>query len=157
MRRGRPRLSKFRWRNPPLPSWFNTTAWGVCRWCNQPIYKKGTKTVNKRRRFHEECLHPYWIVSDHKYAKRSVKSRDKGICAGCGKYCHYRWQWNLDHIVPLADAPRVLDSFGLGNMQTLCCKCHDKKTAKENVARKKKRLARPRRITKIAKRKKRRS
>lgn len=136
--RGRFRRSNRKHRNAPLPRHMNRTPWGVCRWCTKPIYKEDGKTINKRRRWHPACSHEYYIIVDHKYAKRQVKKRDKGICAACGKYCHYRWEWECDHIVALIDAPRKREFWSLSNLQTLCNKCHDKKTKKENKERKKK-------------------
>jgi 5-methylcytosine-specific restriction endonuclease McrA len=134
--RGRYRKSRHKHRNPPLPRHMNKTPWGVCRWCAEPIHK-ADGTVNKRRRWHPSCLHEYLIIVDHRYAKRQVKKRDKGICATCGKYCHYRWEWECDHVIPLIDAPRRRRYWSLDNLQTLCVKCHDKKTTRENKARKK--------------------
>ena len=128
---------KQRHREPPLPKSFKEAEWGHCRWCGKEILNdKGE--INKRRHWHKECLHPYFIVSDHRYAKRQVKKRDKGICATCGKYCHYRWEWDCDHIVPLKDAPRDIKYWGLDNLCCRCRKCHKIKTAQENKIRKRK-------------------
>lgn len=134
MRRGRPRYFKEKHRNPPMPPWFKDCPWGVCRWCGKLIWNE--KGVNKRRHWHAECLPSYWIVADHKYAKAQVKKRDKGICALCGTLCVYRHEWQLDHIVPLIDANGNIKYWELGNLQTLCNKCHGLKTALENSQRK---------------------
>lgn len=121
----------------PMPSWFEETPWGTCRWCNCPILKEDG-TENKRRRWHPDCLHEYLIITDARYAKRQVKKRDKGVCRGCGKKCRLRSEWQLDHIVPLKDRlNNDLSWFSLSNMQTLCIQCHLNKTVRENLIRKK--------------------
>lgn len=120
-----------------MPIWFKLCPWGVCRWCGKIIWKDDG-TILKRRHWHKECLHEYWIVSDSKYAKAQVKKRDKGICAICGKYCRYRNEWDLDHIIPLIDSSNDISFWGLNNLQTLCKECHIKKTSKENIFRHKK-------------------
>jgi hypothetical protein len=132
MRRGRPRKYKQIYRNPPMPAWFYNAPWGTCRWCNKPILKEDG-TINTRRRWHPTgCLHDYLIIADHKYAKRQVKKRDKGICASCGKYCHYRHEWQLDHIRPLIEAKGDLSFWRMGNLATRCNTCHFLKSAQEN-------------------------
>ena len=118
-----------------MPSWFKTTEWGRCRWCNLPILKDDG-TINKRRRWHPDCIHDYLIITDHRYAKRQVKKRDKGVCAHCGKKCRYRWEWDCDHIVPLRDIPsRDLKYWMLDALETLCRDCHHAKSLKENIKR----------------------
>ena len=119
-----------------MPEWFNPPQKGVCRWCGHLIWKDA-ETINKRRTWHQECLRPYWIVSDCRYAKREVKKRDNGICATCGKYCHYRWEWQCDHIKPLIDANGDISFWQLENLQSLCNSCHFLKTAEENSSRSK--------------------
>lgn len=122
-------------RLPPMPSWFMDAPWGTCRWCNKTIYKDDGITENKRRRWHPECVHKYLIISDHRYAKRQVKKRDKAICASCGAFCRYRYEWNCDHIKPLIDAGKDISFWEIDNLQTLCIKCHNKKTLQENFER----------------------
>lgn len=134
-RKAKRHRSKPNHRLAPMPLWFTGTAWGTCRWCNKTIYKEDGMTENKRRRWHPGCTHEYLIITDHRYAKRQVKKRDKGICAGCGAYCRYRNEWNLDHIRPLIDANGDISFFNLENMQTLCLKCHKAKTLQENITR----------------------
>lgn len=119
----------------PMPLWFQETPWGCCRWCNKTIFKDDGVTENKRRRWHPDCLHDYLIITDHRYAKRQVKKRDKGICASCGTYCRYRDEWNLDHEKPLIDAKGDLSFWRIENLQTLCVKCHSGKTVAENIER----------------------
>ena len=133
MRRGRQRRFQQAHRNPPMPWWFGTPQWGICRWCNNTIFKNDS--VDTRRKWHPACLHDWSIIADNKYAKRCVKKRDKGICAKCGKYCHYRYEWQADHINPLIDANGDLDYWRLGNLATMCIECHLKKTIEENEKR----------------------
>lgn len=118
----------------PLPAWFMSAPWGTCRWCNKPILKD-TGEINKRRRWHPSCLHPYLLVTRSNYAKSCVKKRDKGICAKCGVFCRYRNEWQLDHIKPLIEAKGDKTYWELPNLQTLCNSCHSVKTVAENVAR----------------------
>ena len=134
MRRGRQRRFQQEHRNPPMPWWFGTPKWGICRWCNNTIFNDDG-SVNTRRKWHPACLHDWSIIADNKYAKRCVKKRDKGICAKCGKYCHYRYEWQADHIKPLIDAHGDLDYWRLENIQTLCNACHGIKTGQENSGR----------------------
>lgn len=141
MRKGRPRYFPQKHRNPPMPPWFNDCPWGICRWCGHIIWDE-TGTILKRRHWHKECLHEYWIVSDQKYAKAQVKKRDKGICASCGKYCHYRWEWDLDHKLPLIDAHGDINYWKLENCSCKCTGCHLKKTLQENAERRKKKWTR---------------
>jgi hypothetical protein len=129
MRRGRPRKFKQQHRNAPWRLY--DPPWGICRWCNKEI-RKPDGTPNLRRRWHEECLHDFYIISDHKYAKRATKQRDKGICAKCGKFCRYRHEWQLDHVKPLIEAKGDMSYWRLDNLQTLCNACHEAKTAREN-------------------------
>lgn len=57
--------------------------------------------------------------------------------------------WQVDHAHPLwlvdRDAPGAIQYWGLENLQTLCPKCHQKKTASEATAAKKIRRAQERR------------
>jgi 5-methylcytosine-specific restriction endonuclease McrA len=126
-------------REPPLPSCFSPAEGGRCRWCCEPILKPDG-TVNKRRLWHpqgtHDCLHQYFIVSRPSYAKRQVKKRDKGVCVDCKKQFVYRNEWQVDHVIPLADVPeRHIRFWQLGNLETRCNGCHSKKTVIENAKR----------------------
>lgn len=123
-----------------MPDWFKTTPYGTCRWCNKCIYKPKTRQINKRRRWHPECQNEFWTVTDHRYAKREVKKRDKGICSDCGKYCHYRWEWQCDHIKPLVEANGDINFWKIENLSTKCVACHKKKTKQEYAKRKKRKV-----------------
>ena len=121
-------------RKAPMPAWFHDAPWGTCRWCNKFITKEDGE-LNTRRRWHPECLHDYLIITRSNYAKRQVKKRDKAICASCKIKCRLRSEWNCDHIKPLIDANGDIEFWKLGNMQTLCVKCHAEKTLQENILR----------------------
>lgn len=69
----------------------------------------------------------YAVIKGYrKVIKRLLWKRDKGICAECGKECHRR-EWDADHILSVAEGGGGCD---LTNFQTLCKKCHKKKTAR---------------------------
>jgi 5-methylcytosine-specific restriction protein A len=57
--------------------------------------------------------------------RRKVYARDHGICRRCG---NRSLKWEADHIVPLGDH----GTNALSNFQTLCLKCHNRKTRREN-------------------------
>jgi 5-methylcytosine-specific restriction endonuclease McrA len=123
------------YRRASMPVWFDDAAWGICRWCNRKILKD-TGEVNSRRRWHPDCLHEYLIITDARYAKRQVKKRDKGICVDCGIKCRLRYEWQMDHIVALADIPdKDLKWWKLENLCSRCVKCHQIKSSAENLAR----------------------
>lgn len=120
---------------------------GQCRWCGQPITKPD-ETVDRRRRWHAECLEVYQL-SWPAYARGKLWRRDQGVCAECGTQCRHagdmpykgfvntygqqigkpaedqRPGWHVDHIVELIDG----GTHTLDNMQTLCIPCHNLKTA----------------------------
>ena len=61
-----------------------------------------------------------------KAIRRFVYERDKGICKHCDLKCAPR-NWEADHIIEVVNGGGGCD---LSNFQTLCRKCHKKKTAK---------------------------
>ncbi len=136
---------------------FSDAPQGICRWCGEEIlFESGDKkgSVNRRRRWHRECVDVY-NTSDPREARRRIRKRDRGRCAGCGVdtyqvrrelrkigrgrarairergYKPGQSFWELDHIVPLIDEGSHDDQ----NLQTLCTPCHSKKTAAEARAR----------------------
>lgn len=138
-------------RRPEIP--FTGAAWGTCRWCGEAIqFDSGENAgeINKRRRWHQECVDIY-NASDPREARRRIRKRDRGRCASCdvdtykvrrelmklarGRARAIREQgykpgksfWELDHIVPLIDEGSHADE----NLQTLCTPCHTQKTALE--------------------------
>lgn len=48
--------------------------------------------------------------------------RDEWACVECGT----RYRLEVDHILPVRDRPDL--SYSLGNLQTLCGRCHARKT-----------------------------
>lgn len=123
-------------RKPPLPKSFYANRPGYCRWCGKPVLKEDG-TINRRRHWHRKsdntnCLAEYFFVTRPQYARMVVRQRDKKVCAKCGRKDPH---WQLDHIVPLKDAPRELKYWGLSNAQTLCRECHKLKTASESAKR----------------------
>ena len=71
-------------RRPAIP--FTDAPRGTCRWCGEAIvHEKGPKAgdVNFRRRWHPACIDAY-DRTDPRELRRSVRKRDRGICAGCG-------------------------------------------------------------------------
>ena len=57
-----------------------------------------------------------------KRLRLQVIERDGWQCVKCGN----RQRLEVDHIEPVRDAPEL--SFVIGNLQTLCCSCHARKT-----------------------------
>ncbi len=130
---------------------FSDAPRATCRWCGEGIvHLDGARQgqPDPRRRWHPQCVEDY-NGSDPREARRRVRKRDRGICAGCGvdtrklKKAHRgpgsaqalrdlgfvprRSLWELDHIVPLIDG----GGHELANLQTLCTPCHKAKTAAE--------------------------
>lgn len=60
-----------------------------------------------------------------------IWERAKGRCASCDRKLMAGDKWGRDHITPLADGGRNVES----NFQVLCDWCHGKKTAAENTSR----------------------
>jgi 5-methylcytosine-specific restriction endonuclease McrA len=70
-----------------------------------------------------ELQNPEWL-------RFRVLERDGGKCAHCGVIVV---DWDMDHIVPLALAPRDIFYWTLANLQTLCKTCHKKKTVLDMI------------------------
>jgi len=116
---------------------------GPCRWC-------GGEVSTRRYTFcSERCVHEWKLRTDPSYLRQQVFERDRGVCALCGldtealrkdkrkldysarrqfeKYWGGRRHlWDADHIVPVAEGGGECD---LGNLRTLCLKCHREATA----------------------------
>lgn len=66
-----------------------------------------------------------------------IIGRDKDLCQECLRQgiinglCKYNR--HIDHIIPVSEGGAIYDN---NNLQLLCKKCHNKKTAKEIAARK---------------------
>jgi 5-methylcytosine-specific restriction enzyme A len=111
---------------------------GLCRWC-------GTEVPKGRLTFcTAQCVHEWKLRTDPGYLRGQVFARDRGVCALCGvdteslrknkrkldyaarKQFERDWGlrrnlWDADHILPVCKGGGECD---LGNMRTLCLKCH---------------------------------
>ena len=116
---------------------------GRCRWC-------GVEVGRSRFTFcGADCVHQWKLRTDPGYLRQQVFERDRGVCARCGvdtevlrlgkRKLDYRarrafekeWGlrrqlWDADHILPVVLGGGECD---LGNMRTLCLKCHRAVTA----------------------------
>ena len=122
-------------RKPPKPDSYYTKIKGQCRWCGNMIVNEDG-TINERRSWHEECATEYMIIYHSREQRAQLRKRDKGVCNHCGKQDLY---WQADHIRPLVEQKGVEEKdldwsyYKLENLQTLCKKCHRKKTNEEVV------------------------
>ena len=132
-------------RVPPKPTSYYTKMKGRCRFCGVLIRKKDGKT-NTRRSWHEQCIDEYTYIYHPSETRKRIYKRDKGQCAGCGiikprKSRIHEERWHVDHIKPLWEQKGKkfkeidLDYWREDNLQTLCTKCHSKKTSKEATLR----------------------
>lgn len=108
----------------------------------------------------DACVHEHKLRSDPAYARAAVFTRDKGVCAVCrvdteavrtellampvkrrrrvaselGFPLHRLRTslWDCDHVRPVALGG---GETGLSNLQTLCLRCHHRKTAVQTVTR----------------------
>lgn len=71
--------------------------------------------------------HGAWIYRDRRWPalRLAAKRRDGWKCVQCGS----RYRLEVDHIVPVRDAPER--AFDLTNLQCLCGSCHGRKTRSE--------------------------
>ena len=76
-----------------------------------PVRKKGPSFSRK--------YGPEWEA-----IRLQVLIRDNWQCRHCGRVCGDRWEAQVDHIVPL----RQSENHSEENLQTLCIRCHLKKT-----------------------------
>jgi 5-methylcytosine-specific restriction endonuclease McrA len=116
---------------------------GPCRRCGIEV-PKGRFTFCS-----DACVHEWKLRTDPAYLREQVFARDHGVCAMCGldteamrkdkrkldfkarrqfekDWGGRRYLWDADHIVPVAEGGGECD---LGNMRTLCLKCHRDATA----------------------------
>jgi 5-methylcytosine-specific restriction endonuclease McrA len=89
-----------------------------------------------RKTWHEDCATEYLLIYSSGEQRAQLWNRDKGICNHCG--C-FSMSWQADHIKPLVEQKGVKEEdldwsyYKLENLQTLCKKCHRKKTNEEVV------------------------
>lgn len=124
-------INKQTHRVPILP--FRHAPNGYCRLC-------GTKVSGRRKTWcSEQCILNWGIASNHRTRRRQVYLRDKGVCALCNKKTE---DWQADHIKPLIECSRGnIEAFLMGNLRTLCAKCHSGETSALNRRRRKEKKA----------------
>lgn len=115
----------------------------LCRWCNLEVPEGRRVTFCSAW-----CVEEWRLRSDPGYLREKVLERDCGICAVCAIDCleverqlkrlrgaarlkaSLDWGiragsrkslWDADHIVPVVEGGGECD---LGNIRTLCLKCH---------------------------------
>ena len=126
-------------RKPPKPDSYYTKIKGQCRWCSN-IINNEDGTINERKSWHQDCATEYMIIYHSREQRAQLRKRDNGKCNHCGTM---RGKWDADHINPLIEQKGLkakdLDwsYYSLGNLQTLCIKCHRKKTNSEVPLKKK--------------------
>jgi len=154
---------KGRHRIPPRPRFMLKPKRGHCKFCGDRIIDRQGK-INKGAFWHSECSLKWSIMNNPQVARRFVFVRDRGICADCGMDCSPGGQssdqvrriieeilnpvdygkpglkplalgrWELDHIIPLSEAPKQgnpHELWTLKNMATRCPPCHTVKTAND--------------------------
>jgi 5-methylcytosine-specific restriction enzyme A len=90
--------------------------------------------VSKRRR--DESARPNahqrgYCDKQHRAWRLAVLTRDAWQCRECGRVCADKREAHADHIIRIADGGGRYD---LANGQTLCVRCHGRKTRAEQSA-----------------------
>ena len=118
-------------RYPPKPdSYYDVKEKGQCRWCDGIINDEYGRR-NMRATWHPDCSEEYLMYYNSKHIRKYIKQRDYCECAECGDYDP---RFQIDHIRPLYEQkykqPDEVDwsYWDEKNLQTLCRKCHKKKT-----------------------------
>ena len=135
-------------RIPPKPKHYYDRKPGRCRFCGH-VVKTDQGQPNKRARWHSDCVDQYNIMYHPNDARKAVWQRDNGRCVQCDVNMPKtsrkpQQRWHVDHIRPLWEQKGKkfkdldLSYWELTNLQTLCAKCHGKKSAKEAGIRAKK-------------------
>lgn len=62
--------------------------------------------------------------------RKRIFARDNWQCVKCGRVCSEKWEAQCDHISRKAESHDDSDD----NLQTLCYKCHGKKSLAEKLA-----------------------
>lgn len=63
-----------------------------------------------------------------RYTRIKVIQRDRGLCQECLKSGRVSEGTHVDHVKPVSQGG---DEWSMNNLQLLCKKCHEKKTARE--------------------------
>ena len=80
------------------------------------------------------CTADEWrFATQPDYARRVVFERDQGACAQCDEADP---QWELDHKIPLFSLFSLeISHWTINNTQTLCQRCHTRKSSAEAATR----------------------
>lgn len=95
---------------------------------------------NRKKWYSNQCrtqaLKTYFIIKgDSDVIRRELFELEKGICRECGKYDN---KWQADHILPVCKGG---GGSCISNYQTLCLKCHKKKSILDCIPNSKNSLA----------------
>ena len=132
-------------RVPPKPTHYYTEDKGKCRYCGHWIYTERGE-LNTRKSWHSRCADEYMFIYHSGETRKYIWKRDNGECAHCHELFPWRSRrndekWDVDHIRPLWEQKgKTFDEIDLTyweeeNLQTLCYKCHKKKSADEAARR----------------------
>ena len=138
------------------PAWYS----GIRSPAGRPLCRRCLgECTGKRRTFCSAACVEWWrIRRSPAYLRRLVRLRDKGICRSCyvntyeirreanrfvgaaraaylravGFPANRSTYWDMDHVLPIAEGG---DPFSLDNLQSLCVRCHKRKTAEQAARR----------------------
>ncbi|MEZ8138473.1 HNH endonuclease [Vibrio splendidus] len=103
--------------------------------CNRHHQQK-PKASSKKQTFRSSTTVNEHIYQSAKWRKlRARKAKESPLCENCLTYTIIKPVDVLDHIKPVLDHPEL--AYVYSNLQSLCHQCHNEKTAKETVERKK--------------------
>ena len=126
---------------PSLPPWYGSCPGGICWWCLKPVLTRDGRLADKIK-IHTDCLMEAFQVFDPDgLGARAVADRSSWLCAACGaplrQCCEDGGPWEVDHIIPLADAlPHANDflwPYRSPNLRALCRPCYLKKLEKDSA------------------------
>jgi len=125
----------------------------LCRWCKAEVFPP-------RKTFCcDECVNEWRLRSDVAYLRSQLFLRDRGVCRACAidtlqlrrrlydlteqereivgaehgipaYHARNLMLWEADHVVPVSHGGGLT---GLENFQTLCVRCHQRKTLVDRV------------------------